>query len=53
VKHLVDAAVRGEVDELKGVVENVMVGSRIVPLGTGIVKLLMLVTTEEQSAGGQ
>ena len=53
VKHLVDAAVRGEVDELKGVVENVMVGSRIVPLGTGIVKLLMLVTTEDQSAGGQ
>jgi DNA-directed RNA polymerase subunit A" len=51
VKHLVDAAVRGEVDELKGVVENVMVGSRIVPLGTGIVKLLMLVTAEEQSAG--
>ncbi|MCX8181075.1 MAG: DNA-directed RNA polymerase subunit A'' [Thermofilaceae archaeon] len=42
VKHLVDSAVRGEVDELRGVVENVMVGSRVVPLGTGIVKLLML-----------
>jgi len=42
VKHLVDAAVRGEVDELKGVVENVIVGSRTVPLGTGIVKLMML-----------
>ncbi len=41
VKHLVDAAVRGEVDELKGVVENVVVGSRIVPVGTGIVRLLM------------
>lgn len=52
VKHLVDAAVRGEIDELKGVVENVMVGSRIVPLGTGIVKLLMLVTTEDQSTEG-
>lgn len=41
VKHLVDAAVRGEVDELRGVVENVIVGSRIIPLGTGIVKLVM------------
>lgn len=53
VKHLVDAAMRGEVDELKGVVENVMVGSRIIPLGTGIVKLLMLTTAEERSAGEQ
>jgi len=41
VKHLVEAATRGEEDELRGVVENVIVGSRIVPLGTGIVKLMM------------
>jgi len=41
VKHLIDAAVRGEVDELKGVIENVIVGSRVVPIGTGIVRLLM------------
>lgn len=41
VKHLVDAAMRGEVDELRGVIENVIIGSRVVPVGTGIVKLLM------------
>lgn len=41
VKHLIDSAVRGEVDELRGVIENVIVGSRVVPLGTGIVKLLI------------
>lgn len=40
VKHLVDAAVRGEVDELKGVTENVIVGNPI-PVGTGLVELLM------------
>ncbi|MEM4453569.1 MAG: DNA-directed RNA polymerase subunit A'' [Thermofilaceae archaeon] len=41
VKHLIDSAARGELDELRGVIENVIVGSRVVPLGTGLVKLLM------------
>ena len=41
VKHLTDAAMRGEVDDLRGVTENVIIGSRPIPLGTGIVKLLM------------
>ncbi|MEM5824943.1 MAG: hypothetical protein QXX58_00745, partial [Thermofilaceae archaeon] len=40
-KHLIDSAARGELDELRGVIENVIVGSRVVPLGTGLVKLLM------------
>lgn len=46
VKHLADSAIRGEVDELRGVVENVIVGSRIVSSGTGIVKLMMEVAPE-------
>ncbi len=40
VKHLLEGAARGEVDELKGVTENVIVG-QIIPLGTGMVELLM------------
>jgi DNA-directed RNA polymerase subunit A" len=38
VKHLLDASIRGEVDELKGVVENVIVGQPV-PIGTGKVEL--------------
>jgi len=41
VKHLVEAAVRGEVDKLRGVTENVIVGSVPIPIGTGMVKLMM------------
>ena len=37
---LVNAAVRGEVDELKGVTENVLIGQPI-PIGTGAVTLFM------------
>ncbi|MCS7364377.1 MAG: DNA-directed RNA polymerase subunit A'' [archaeon GB-1867-035] len=39
-KHLLEASARGEVDELLGVTENVIVGQPI-PLGTGFVQLLM------------
>ncbi|RLG05506.1 MAG: DNA-directed RNA polymerase subunit A'' [Thaumarchaeota archaeon] len=39
-KHLLEASVRGEVDELLGVTENVIVG-QVIPLGTGFVQLLM------------
>ncbi|RLE85854.1 MAG: DNA-directed RNA polymerase subunit A'' [Thermoprotei archaeon] len=41
VRHLVEAALRGESDDLRGVAENVIVGSTPIPIGTGIVKLLM------------
>ncbi|WP_460025899.1 DNA-directed RNA polymerase subunit A'' [Infirmifilum sp. SLHALR2] len=39
VKNLVEAAMRGEMDELKGVIENVIIESRPIPIGTGAVKL--------------
>ncbi|MGQ4834042.1 MAG: DNA-directed RNA polymerase subunit A'' [Candidatus Asgardarchaeia archaeon] len=40
VKHLLEASVQGVSDELKGVVENVIIG-QLVPIGTGAVELLM------------
>ncbi|MHA1627074.1 MAG: DNA-directed RNA polymerase subunit A'' [Candidatus Asgardarchaeia archaeon] len=40
VKHLLNAALRGMKDELKGIVENVIVG-QLIPVGTGSVELLM------------
>ncbi len=42
VKHLTDAAIHGEVDQLTGVVENVIVGSAPIPMGTGIIELFMV-----------
>jgi DNA-directed RNA polymerase subunit A" len=38
VKHLVHAAVYGEIDHMNGVTENVLVGKQV-PVGTGTVKL--------------
>ncbi|TRM83955.1 DNA-directed RNA polymerase subunit A'' [Sulfolobus sp. F3] len=40
VKHLLDAAARGDLEEFKGVVENIIIGHPI-KLGTGIVELTM------------
>ncbi|WP_338599918.1 DNA-directed RNA polymerase subunit A'' [Sulfolobus tengchongensis] len=40
VKHLLDAAARGDVEEFKGVVENIIIGHPI-KLGTGMVELRM------------
>ncbi|KPU63155.1 DNA-directed RNA polymerase subunit A'' [Thermococcus argininiproducens] len=40
VQHLIQAAERGEVDPLNGVVENVLIGQPV-PVGTGIVRLAM------------
>ncbi|MCD6484333.1 MAG: DNA-directed RNA polymerase subunit A'' [Candidatus Odinarchaeota archaeon] len=40
VKHLMEASVQGVEDQLKGIVENVIIG-QMVPLGTGSVELLM------------
>ncbi|GAB6102510.1 DNA-directed RNA polymerase subunit A'' [Thermococcus atlanticus] len=39
-QHLFEAAERGEVDPLNGVVENVLIGQPV-PVGTGMVKLAM------------
>lgn len=41
VKNLVDAAVRGEVDEIRGVTESVITGTYI-PVGTATVKLVFI-----------
>ncbi len=46
VNHLLDAAVHGEVDELDGVTENVIVGKPI-KLGTGDVELRMSSGTQD------
>jgi DNA-directed RNA polymerase subunit A' len=40
IQHLVSAALRGEIDPLKGVIENIIVGQSM-PLGTGSVELFM------------
>ena len=40
IQHLVSAAIRGEIDPLKGVIENIIVGQSM-PLGTGSVELFM------------
>ena len=41
VNHILDAAIRGGVDDLKGVTENVIVGQPI-QLGTGDVRLVAI-----------
>ncbi|HUU78900.1 MAG TPA: DNA-directed RNA polymerase subunit A'' [candidate division Zixibacteria bacterium] len=40
VKHLLEACLTGEADELKGITENVIVG-QVIPLGTGSIDLMM------------
>jgi DNA-directed RNA polymerase subunit A' len=40
IQHLVNAAIKGETDPLKGVIENIIVGQSM-PLGTGSVELFM------------
>jgi len=54
VPNIVDAAVKGENDLLKGVTENVIVGQSI-PIGTGLVDIYMsalpLGTKEEETSG--
>ncbi|MEX2707298.1 MAG: DNA-directed RNA polymerase subunit A'' [Candidatus Freyrarchaeum guaymaensis] len=40
VKHLIEAAVKGEEDNLRGITENVIVG-QLIPVGTGAIDLLM------------
>jgi len=45
IKHLVRASVRGEVDNFKGIFENVMIG-QVIPSGTGMFELVA--RTEEE-----
>jgi len=45
VPTIVEAALKGAVDELKGVAENVIVGRQI-PMGTGLIEIYMNVETE-------
>jgi DNA-directed RNA polymerase subunit A' len=40
VPNIVEAAIKGEVDPLKGVTENVIIGQTI-PIGTGLVEIYM------------
>ncbi|MGC9778565.1 MAG: DNA-directed RNA polymerase subunit A'' [Candidatus Heimdallarchaeota archaeon] len=40
VKHLLEACLQGEADNLKGITENVIVG-QMIPLGTGSIDLMM------------
>ncbi|MCX8190921.1 MAG: DNA-directed RNA polymerase subunit A'' [Candidatus Aenigmarchaeota archaeon] len=40
IKHLARAAIRGEVDEFKGMFENVMIG-QVAPTGTGMFELVV------------
>ncbi len=49
VKHLLEAGRKGDVDELKGIPENVIVGQPI-ELGTGLVDLKMDVSGEKSSS---
>ncbi len=48
VPNIIEAAIRGESDPLKGVTENVIVGQSI-PIGTGLVDLYMATTNREKT----
>ena len=52
VPNIVEAAVRGEVDPLAGVTENVIVGQSI-PIGTGLVELYMSTIEKQEKTGGK
>jgi DNA-directed RNA polymerase subunit A" len=47
VKHLVRASIRNEVDEFKGIFENVMIG-QVIPSGTGMIELIAKFEEEEK-----
>lgn len=56
VKNLVEAAMRGEIDNLSGVIENIIVGNKPIPVGTGAVKLKMkyeFPLAADNSGGGE
>ena len=47
IKHVINAALKGEVDQLNSVVENVML-NQIVPVGTGLPQLVSKRAKEEK-----
>lgn len=51
VKHLFDASAKGEVDYIRGVTENVIIG-QIIPVGTSMVNLRMDPTRLKAQKGG-
>jgi DNA-directed RNA polymerase subunit A' len=52
VPNIVEAAVKGEIDPLEGVTENVIVGQSI-PIGTGLVELYMSTFEKQEKEGGK
>jgi DNA-directed RNA polymerase subunit A" len=48
VKHLLEACLTGEMDPLKGIAENVIVG-QVIPLGTGSIDLMMNPMSKEKT----
>jgi DNA-directed RNA polymerase subunit A' len=52
VPNIVEAAVKGEIDPLAGVTENVIVGQSI-PIGTGLVELYMSTFDKQAKQGGK
>ncbi|MBK5114774.1 MAG: DNA-directed RNA polymerase subunit A'' [Candidatus Heimdallarchaeota archaeon] len=46
VKHLLEACLKGEADNLRGITENVIVG-QMIPLGTGSIDLMMNPMTQK------
>jgi DNA-directed RNA polymerase subunit A" len=50
IKHLIRASIRNEIDEFKGLFENVMVGQPA-PVGTGMFELLVRGVEENESGG--
>jgi DNA-directed RNA polymerase beta' subunit len=52
VPNIVEAAIKGESDPLKGVTENVIVGQSI-PIGTGLVELYMSTFERQEKDGGK
>ena len=52
VPNIVEAAVKGEIDPLEGVTENVIVGQSI-PIGTGLVELYMSTFEKQVKEGGK
>jgi len=52
VPNIVEAAVKGEIDPLAGVTENVIVGQSI-PIGTGLVELYMSTFEKQEKEGGK
>lgn len=47
IKHIINASISGETDYLRSVIENVMI-NQIVPVGTGIPKLVMKADKQEK-----